>query len=128
MNTKFVSYQIALKLKELGFNEKCFGYFTKDEVFFYFDVDDFSSSYTKNLDNLIVNSVDKLYCTAPLWQDAIDWLFKELDFYYPSLTLTVYLDKSGCWIQTKDDGVDELEIDFNNQEEMILKIIEKLQK
>ena len=30
MNNEFVSYEIALKLKELGFDESCFGYYNID--------------------------------------------------------------------------------------------------
>ena len=41
MEEQFVTYEIALKLKELGFNEECFGYYhvnegyTKGYVFCY---------------------------------------------------------------------------------------------
>jgi len=31
MEKQFVTYEIALKLKELGFNELCFGYFNGDK-------------------------------------------------------------------------------------------------
>jgi hypothetical protein len=74
MEKEFVPYEIALKLKELGFNEKCYGYYTKNQEYFYFDVDDLSSAYTKNMDNLVVNSVDELECTAPLYQQAFKFV------------------------------------------------------
>jgi len=74
MEKEFVPYTLALALKELGFNEKCYGYYTKNQEYFYFDVDDLSSAYTKNMDNLVVNSVDELECTAPLYQQAFRWL------------------------------------------------------
>jgi hypothetical protein len=76
MKKEFIPYEQALDLKELGFDEKCYGYFTRDEEFFYFDVDDLSSAYTKNMDNLVVNSVNGLECTAPLKQQAFRW-FRE---------------------------------------------------
>ena len=76
MEKEFTQYTEALALKELGFDEKCYGYFTRDEEFFYFDVDDLSSAYTKNMDNLVVNSVNGLECTAPLYQQAFRW-FRE---------------------------------------------------
>ena len=76
MEKEFVPYELALRLKALGFNEKCYGYFTRDKEFFYFDVDDLSSAYTKNMDNLVVNSVNGLECTAPLYQQAFRW-FRE---------------------------------------------------
>lgn len=76
MEKEFVPYTEAIALKELGFDEKCYGYFTRDEEFFYFDVDDLSSAYTKNMDNLFVNSVNGLECTAPLYQQTFRW-FRE---------------------------------------------------
>ena len=76
MEKEFVPYELALRLKALGFNEKCYGYFTRDKEFFYFDVDDLSSAYTKNMDNIVVNSVNGLECTAPLYQQAFRW-FRE---------------------------------------------------
>ena len=76
MEKEFVPYELALILKALGFNEKCYGYFTRDKEFFYFDVDDLSSAYTKNMDNIVVNSVNGLECTAPLYQQAFRW-FRE---------------------------------------------------
>ena len=76
MEKEFTQYTEALALKELGFDEKCYGYFTRDEEFFYFDVDDLSSAYTKNMDNIVVNSVNGLECTAPLYQQAFRW-FRE---------------------------------------------------
>ncbi len=79
MNKEFIPYEQALALKELGFNEKCYGYYTKNQEYFYFDVDDLSSAYTKNMDNLVVNSVDELECTAPLYQQAFDF-FEEKYF------------------------------------------------
>jgi hypothetical protein len=76
MEKEFVPYELALRIKELGFNEKCFGYYTKYKEFFYFDVDDLSSAYTKNMDNLVVNSVDELECTAPTFSQCFRW-FRE---------------------------------------------------
>ena len=73
MQKYFVSYTQAVALKKLEFNEKCYGYFTKHEEFFYFDVDDLSSNYTKNMDNLVVNSIDELECTAPLKTQVFEW-------------------------------------------------------
>ena len=81
MEKEFVPYELALRLKALGFNEKCYGYFTRDKEFFYFDVDDLSSAYTKNMDNLVVNSVNGLECTAPLYQQAFRWFREQYGLY-----------------------------------------------
>ena len=65
MKEQFVTYEIALKLKELGFNEKCFGYFgIQNEV-------EIEISYNSDL-----NLIRRNFISAPLWQQVIDW-FKE---------------------------------------------------
>jgi hypothetical protein len=57
MEKEFVTYEIALKLKELGFEEECLAYFEDKEL---------------TLGRL--SSVGKKrYLIAPLWQQAIDW-------------------------------------------------------
>lgn len=70
MTKEFVSYQIALDMKSIGFDEPCFGYYTRDtrEFILIDDGDLFSnSSYTGTKDFLIV---------APLYQQAFRW-FRE---------------------------------------------------
>ena len=57
MEKEFVTYEIALALKELGFNEECLAYFED-----------------KELTHGMLNSVGKKrYLIAPLWQQVIDW-------------------------------------------------------
>ena len=78
MKEQFVTYEIALKLKELGFEEKCLaGYYEED--------------FTKKAILLQRESVNNqntygLFCSAPLWQQAIDWFRKKhaihLEFVY----------------------------------------------
>lgn len=65
MEKQFVTYQISLKLKELGFNEPCLGYFnieTKELIDKKWNQHPNKSSWTIN---------------APLWQQAIDWFETE---------------------------------------------------
>ena len=54
MNKQFVTYEIAIQLKELGFNEPCFGGF--DER-----------------DELQYHHISSKDLKAPLWQQAIDF-------------------------------------------------------
>ena len=131
---KVVPYKIAIALKKLKFNEDCmFCYTSKlnDD----FDQLWFSDQIWGNSD-LHVNPKfcknsdfgNEKSCTAPLWQDTIDWVFEKLDFYYPYLQLMIYSDKSGKWYQSSDDGNEELFVDFDNLEEATLKAIELCQK
>lgn len=64
MKKQFVSYKIALALKELGFNEECFGWY-----------------YLNNPDYIEYERCKLKDCTdihipAPLWQQVEDW-FRE---------------------------------------------------
>lgn len=76
MKEQFVTYEIALKLKELGFNEPCFrkwswyynpyfGGIEKQETALLINYD--TEQYEK------LNEFPRKYCLAPLWQQTIDW-------------------------------------------------------
>jgi hypothetical protein len=61
MEKQFCTYEIALKLKELGFNENCIATFGENQVF---DLQDFEQNYDTFPSHIIA---------APLWQQVIDW-------------------------------------------------------
>lgn len=67
MKEQFVTYEIALKLKELGFNEECLAAFSDDE---YHDLLHLCENQTGG--NFTIESF-KYGTRAPLWQQAIDW-------------------------------------------------------
>jgi hypothetical protein len=58
MEKEFVPYELAVKLKSLGFNEPCFGYYKdmKGEKVLLYDTMDFDGE-----------------CNAPLYQQAFRW-------------------------------------------------------
>lgn len=58
IRNQFCSYKIALKLKELGFNEECLGYFRNNTKSFHLGED---------------TRVQKDSILAPLWQQVIVW-------------------------------------------------------
>ena len=64
MKEEFVTYEIALKLKELGFDEPCFGYFPplKKELTIWYN-----SEITNNGEFIL----------APLWQQVIDFIWEK---------------------------------------------------
>lgn len=62
MNKEFCTYEQALALKELGFDEPCFGYYTKDKVWQ-------PASYSYEGTEYPWNSVWP-FTTAPLYQQA----------------------------------------------------------
>jgi hypothetical protein len=68
MKEQFAPYEIALKLKELGFNEECLAWY-------YYDEEDNTAQLCYQRE-VYVN-----YINAPLWQQAIDFLFEKYDVY-----------------------------------------------
>lgn len=73
MQKQFVNHEIALKLKELGFDEKCFAIYDayQDNKLVYLSEDGRNPSGT-----IKTNESMDFSCLAPLWQQAIDW-FRE---------------------------------------------------
>lgn len=65
MENLFVSYKIALKLKELGFNVECLAYYNKYKDLYFYNV---------LPDNQSVSIYET--CDAPLYQQVVDW-FRE---------------------------------------------------
>jgi hypothetical protein len=61
MNKEFIHYEQALALKELGFDEFCFGVWASGQLVIGYDI----SEYPKNVESL-----------APLYQQAFRW-FRE---------------------------------------------------
>ena len=81
MENQFVTYEIALKLKELGFDEKCVAsYYTYDIKNFSKGKYDYRGKFEFDYsteDQYIVNSNETYYVSAPLWQQVIDWFDKK---------------------------------------------------
>ena len=75
MEEQFVTYEIALKLKELGFDEECFGYWRDENKPCPITMCKFTTKY--DFDDDI--NFPKFKCLAPLWQQVIDWLRDEHD-------------------------------------------------
>ena len=73
MEKQFVTYEIALKLKELGFDEVCLAvYFrNKFQLVKGFDIN--------NVDLHVANQMDAIL--APLWQQCIDWFREKHDIF-----------------------------------------------
>lgn len=65
LEEEFIPYELAVKLKELGFDEECFSYYTVFEKF----SGDVSNGRRYNSDFKESGS----YISAPLWQQAFDF-------------------------------------------------------
>ena len=65
MKEQFCTYEIALKLKELGFDECCLAVYFKDK----FQL--IKGFNINNVDLHVANEMDAIL--APLWSQVIDW-------------------------------------------------------
>ncbi len=77
MNKEFIPYEQALELKELGFNEECFGFYTLEGCYFPNTTELNSLSYA---------------CASPLYQQAFDWFRKQV---YPQIVI----NEKGDYVQ-----------------------------
>ena len=75
MNNLFVPFEQALHLKELGFNQECFGYYTLAEV------RDYKNNGLDIRNEIVLNTLngyrkydDEIQTSAPLYQQAFRWL------------------------------------------------------
>ena len=73
MKEQFVTYEIALKLKELGFDEPCFSRWTHGDSQTFPNI-----HFRQDYKNRVIsdNHQSDYWILAPLWQQAIDWLRK----------------------------------------------------
>ena len=87
MKKQFVTYEIALKLKELGFDKKCLAWFAENkEIQIAPDV--YKKWTSKPLTNLNIIKVFNIDCiTAPLYQQVTDW-FREKHNIHIEIELT----------------------------------------
>lgn len=87
MKDQRADYKTSKMLKELGFDEECFGFFVKP--FRNDDRIDFLYNYTKqgilfkhNSDSETKNWNDpNCKCSAPLWQQVKQWLWEKHDIF-----------------------------------------------
>ena len=81
MNKEFVPYKLAIRMKALGFDEPCFGYFRNEDghLFPY-------SYYEGQFDDLTL---------APLWQQAFRWIYEKYN--HMELVEEFYVENRLSW-------------------------------
>ena len=98
MKEQFVTYEIALILKEKGFDELTFGFYWMDTKQLVYD-----SPYT--------GKHHGVHLQAPLWQQVIDWFLIEHEIY-------IYIARDGGWwivnikdlSREEDEGAIDIEL------------------
>ena len=106
MEKEFIPYEQALALKELGFDEPCFGVYITSQLFVTSDI--------------VYNSKDIPICKAPLYQQAFRWFSKKYDCHH-----TIQRNKK--YVGIAYSSVVNYRIDeFNTYEEAELECLKKL--
>lgn len=72
IQSQFCSYEIALKLKELGFDEDCTAYYKSECTGENTLLSEFTLDHSKTVFYTQTNNNREI--SAPLWQQVIDWL------------------------------------------------------
>jgi hypothetical protein len=86
MEKEFIPYELALRMKQLGFDEPCFGIFMKEKLCNYVSPlgianSDSITALTTSYSDLIPQA-QKDWVVAPLYQQAFRW-FREKHNVYP---------------------------------------------
>ena len=76
MEEQFITYEIALKLKELGFDSSCFSAYTENGKLM--DIGDYSND--DKVGELDGHSY-YISCLSPLWQQVIDWFLSQYNIW-----------------------------------------------
>ena len=124
MEKEFITYEQALELKGLGFNEPCFGWFRSTLIpsnfTEYFLETEFGMNESPS-DWVNSNFLDKT-CSAPLYQQAFRW-FRE-KYNYSSYIKEATKDKYRFYIEKFDEKFYNSEI--LTHEEAELECLKKL--
>jgi hypothetical protein len=123
MKKHFCTYEISLKLKELGFNENCFGYWRNEEVPCPLTIGKITTEF--DFDDEI--NYPNFKCLAPLWQQVIYWLIEKHNIdikFEPTIenTYEIFISTGTGWRFYKSLPY------YEAQEQSILKCIELIQK
>lgn len=115
MSKEFIPYELALKLKELGFNEECLAVWDNQT----------KELFMNDTRELNVNQIPSIFTLAPLWQQAFE--FFRINH---NLSGEIYCLRNG-WhfdvrntIENKDESSSDQE--YRTYEEARIKCLNKL--
>jgi hypothetical protein len=113
MDKEFIPYEESLVLKELGFDEPCYGYYGSHQVYFWI------VKTPGHYDN------DNNALPAPLYQQAFRW-FREKYEYIPHVFMNSTSGRYSWKIDERYSYVDYTADIFNTYEEAELECLRKL--
>lgn len=130
MEKQFVPYELALKLKELGFNENCIAFKGSKGKISYCSQKEYDEEGYPIL--IFHNNNGSPWVSLPLWQQAFDWFREKYEF---EVAIHKLIDESGYMATIGWIGVEEFhsQVEGNTYEEArqaclerLIDIIEKL--
>ena len=132
MKQEFLPYELAVKLKELGFDEPCLAYYQKSAVIG--DATILPIQIRNKASNFNNNEYSKMgvpFCSAPLYQQAFRWFREKYDldsYIMPARLETKKVYDFYIWFTNKE-GERDLFIGMNNEytyEEAKIECLNKL--
>jgi hypothetical protein len=129
MKKEFVPYELALRMKQLKFDEKCIAYYQKSAVIGNDNI--LPISFTNMASDFNDYEYSKLgvpFYSAPTWQQAFRW-FREKhnihSFIIPLIDEVGFVYKYQARVHTKESAV-KIIGEFESYEEAELACLEKL--
>jgi hypothetical protein len=110
MTQEFVPYEQALALKELGFDEPCFGYYSEGELIL--------NSHTNN-------HMQRFRYSAPTFSQAFRWLREKYGL-YSWITIELGNKSTFCWVLSGEHTSTQYAAYFHTYEEAELACLIKL--
>ena len=110
MTQEFVPYEQALALKELGFDEHCFGYYSEGELIL--------NSHTNN-------HMQRFRYSAPTFSQAFRWLREKYGL-YSWITIELGNKSTFCWVLSGEHTSTQYAAYFHTYEEAELACLIKL--
>jgi len=107
MEKQFVPYELALKLKELGFDEECLAVWDNQT----------KELFLNDTRDLSIKKIPTVFTLATTWSQAFDWMLNEK---MPPLSSILFMNDWSGNIELAD----RKKIVFISREECLEKIIE----
>jgi hypothetical protein len=111
MEKEFVPYELALELKQLGFDESCFGYYEDGVFIHWYD--------SKQENELLLN------CTAPLYQQAFRWFREKHNMNHSIIFHETTFSNDYQYLVLSNDN-EFVEVGYTTHEEAELACLKKL--
>jgi len=109
MNKEFLPYNESLELKELGFDEPCFGYYSEGELIL--------NSHTNN-------HMQRFRYSAPTFSQAFRWFREKYGLFYDNLNYIGNVWKFSTYSAKEEDYFQSAE--YKTYEEAELACLNKL--